>query len=44
MKEMSQKLRADQKFSWQYLEIATGHDAMLKEPKKLADMLIELVD
>ncbi|WP_333863581.1 alpha/beta hydrolase [Sphingobacterium sp.] len=44
MKEMSQKVRADQKLSWQYREIATGHDAMLTEPKKLADMLMELVD
>ncbi|MDR0264988.1 MAG: alpha/beta hydrolase [Sphingobacterium sp.] len=44
MKEMSQKVRADKKLSWKYLEIATGHDAMLTEPKKLADMLTELVD
>ncbi len=44
MKEMSEKVRADQKLSWEYLEIATGHDAMLTEPKKLADMLIGLVD
>lgn len=44
MKEMSQKVRADHKLSWQYREIATGHDAMLTEPKKLADMLMELAD
>jgi len=44
MKEMSEKVRADHKLNWQYREIATGHDAMLTEPKKLADMLMELVD
>ncbi|WP_257091238.1 hypothetical protein [Sphingobacterium sp. E70] len=44
MKEMSEKVRADHKLNWQYREIATGHDAMLTEPKKLADMFMELVD
>ncbi|WP_394678540.1 alpha/beta fold hydrolase [uncultured Sphingobacterium sp.] len=44
MKEMSKKVQSDHKFNWHYREIATGHDAMLTEPKKLADMLMTLVD
>ena len=44
MKEMSEKVRADHKLNWHYREIATGHDAMLTAPTKLADMLVTLVD
>ncbi|WP_312792330.1 alpha/beta fold hydrolase [Sphingobacterium sp.] len=44
MKEMSEKVRADHKLNWQHLEIATGHDAMLTQPQKLADLLKGLVD
>ena len=44
MKEMSEKVLADKNLKWQYLEIATGHDAMLTTPKKLSKMFIGLVD
>ncbi|WP_313156862.1 alpha/beta hydrolase [Sphingobacterium multivorum] len=44
MKEMSEKVRADHTLNWHYREIATGHDAMLTAPTKLADMLVTLVD
>ncbi|KKO89424.1 hypothetical protein AAW12_23305 [Sphingobacterium sp. Ag1] len=44
MKEMSEKVRADNTLNWHYREIATGHDAMLTAPTKLADMLVTLVD
>ncbi|AKK71933.1 hypothetical protein OK18_04115 [Chryseobacterium gallinarum] len=44
MKEMSEKVLADKNLKWQYLEIATGHDAMLTAPKKLSKMFIGLVD
>ncbi|MFC3356367.1 alpha/beta hydrolase [Sphingobacterium zeae] len=44
MKEMSEKVQSDHKLNWHYREIATGHDAMLTAPKKLADMLVTLVD
>nr|WP_262896102.1 hypothetical protein [Sphingobacterium multivorum] len=41
---MYRSAAADHKLNWHYLQIAIGNDAMLTEPKKLADILIELVD
>lgn len=44
MKEMADKVKVDKSLNWKYLEIATGHDAMLTEPAKLSEMLKGLVD
>ncbi|MDQ3749086.1 MAG: alpha/beta hydrolase [Acidobacteriota bacterium] len=39
-RQFAEGLRYDE--SWQYVELATGHDAMITEPKKLADLLLEI--
>ncbi len=39
--QFAERLRCDE--SWQYMELATGHDAMITEPKKLADLLLEII-
>ena len=44
MKEMSEKVKSDKKLKWKYLELATGHDAMLTGPEKLSEMFVGLVD
>lgn len=38
--QFAERFRNDS--SWQYREIATGHDAMITEPEKLTDLLLEL--
>ncbi len=38
--QFAERLRCDE--SWQYMELATGHDAMITKPKKLADLLLEI--
>ncbi len=38
--QFAERLRADE--SWQYRELATGHDAMITEPKQLAELLLEI--
>lgn len=38
--QFAERIRDDK--SWQYLEMATGHDAMITEPEQLAEMLIEI--
>ncbi|HEY0659240.1 MAG TPA: alpha/beta fold hydrolase [Pyrinomonadaceae bacterium] len=40
--QFADRIRDDE--SWQYLEMATGHDAMVTEPEKLAGMLIEIAE
>jgi pimeloyl-ACP methyl ester carboxylesterase len=36
----AQRLRSEK--GWRYRELATGHDAMITQPKELADMLLEI--
>lgn len=38
--QFAERLRNDD--SWQFLEMATGHDAMITEPEKLAEILLEI--
>lgn len=38
--QFADRLRDDA--TWQYLEMATGHDAMISEPEKLAEILLEI--
>jgi len=40
--QFADRIRDDE--TWQYLEMATGHDAMITEPEKLAEMLIEIAE
>ncbi|MDQ3373959.1 MAG: alpha/beta fold hydrolase [Acidobacteriota bacterium] len=37
--QFAERLRTDE--SWQYRELATGHDAMITEPEQLAELLLE---
>lgn len=38
--QFADRLRDDA--AWQYLEMATGHDAMITEPEKLSEILLEI--
>ena len=40
IKPFAEKTKASK--DWKYLELKTGHDAMITMPKELADMLIRL--
>jgi pimeloyl-ACP methyl ester carboxylesterase len=40
--QFAQRFKADK--SWQYREMATGHDAMISEPQKLVDLLVEIAE
>jgi pimeloyl-ACP methyl ester carboxylesterase len=38
--QFAERLRNDE--SWQYLALAAGHDAMISEPEKLSEILLEI--
>jgi pimeloyl-ACP methyl ester carboxylesterase len=38
--QFAERLRTDE--SWRYVELATGHDAMITEPEKLTELLLEV--
>lgn len=40
--QFAERLQADE--AWQYLELATGHDAMITEPEMLSELLLEIAE
>jgi len=38
--QFAERLQTDE--SWRYVELATGHDAMITEPEKLTELLLEI--